>query len=80
MPSGCWEHVIVWPLYRAVLGIGVCLLASVVRRVDGLSGVLGSAVPKSLPVPLHNPVQGLEAVSWWESGVGCSVDCLSRVC
>lgn len=46
---------------------------------DGPSSVLGSAIPVSLPVPLHSPVQGLEAVCWWK-GRGSYVDCLSRVC
>lgn len=37
------------------------------------SSVLGLAVPMCLPVPLHNPVQGLEAVCWWESGGLCGL-------
>lgn len=39
----------------------------------GPSSVLDSVVPRCLPVSLHNPVQGLEAVCWWESGGLCGL-------
>lgn len=64
---------IVRPLCRAIFG-DMRLTAYKYSQESGIGpmGVLGSAVPL-FAMPLHNPVQGLEAVCWWETGRLCGL-------